>query len=427
MRMKTYLADPVPFKMDQKLYREGHRDAAYVMNNPEAYLDEKYNENESKYLNEFKTIKDKLVQILEDSKYPEVNMKEYESLDSQLQTITPLQLGGLIANLSDEGFIQQYNINKPDVDEIFSLAQIFLEKVSDEYMPLPNAMDFLASENSDRQLATGSGKKINYLPTKQLSLKVPIETVKQNGEFSEREINMFEETIKWEINKSYIYKNDIAVLEIIARNNWERPIYFATSVPHENFCGLKKYFRLEGFAYRLVPYNDTITGESINTDVMYNNLMDRFSWGRANAEDVYLDNLNIRNFNIMEIRKTFVMLANELIFENKNKKALEVLDKCIKILPHEKMQYDMTNTNIAAAYYVLNQNSKADDIISVMIKGYEQELIYFDSFDGKKLENVISLKFNVLEDLKKIEKLTEYHQRNDLNMKIGKLVSVHKF
>ena len=69
------------------------------------------------------------------------------------------------------------------------------------------------------------------------------------------------------------------VLDMLAYNNWERPIYFAITVGSDNFMGLEKYFQLEGLSYRLVPYKavspDGQTGE-VNVDKMYDNLINKF-------------------------------------------------------------------------------------------------------------------------------------------------------
>ena len=43
------------------------------------------------------------------------------------------------------------------------------------------------------------------------------------------------------------------LLDLLATNNWERPVYFAITVGRENYLGLEEYFQLEGLAFRVVP------------------------------------------------------------------------------------------------------------------------------------------------------------------------------
>ena len=97
------------------------------------------------------------------------------------------------------------------------------------------------------------------------------------------------------------------VLDMLAHNDWERPIYFAITVGQDNFMGLEKYFQLEGLTYRLVPYEATSpdgqTGE-VNVDIMYDNLMNKFTWGGLNNPDVYLDETNTRM--VMNFRNNYI-------------------------------------------------------------------------------------------------------------------------
>ena len=87
------------------------------------------------------------------------------------------------------------------------------------------------------------------------------------------------------------------VLDILANFNWERPIYFATTVGQDNFMGLEKYFQLEGLTYRLVPYiaqsPDRQPGV-VHTEKMYQRLTKDFVWGGYNNPDTYFDETNTR-------------------------------------------------------------------------------------------------------------------------------------
>ncbi len=240
--------------MKQEQYREGNRDAIYITENPEVFLDEKYFVNEILFKDEFNILKEKLISVLNNSEYSRKNIGEFKKLKEALIKISPVEFAGIVANLSDKDFISKYKPNTVSVNDLSSQVQEFLTKISKKYLPLQNAMDFVASEESNTKLQANDGDEINYLPSKNLSLNVPWPKVANMGTYTAKELSKFEKNMKWTINKTYLFKNDMAVLEMIARNNWKRPIYFATSVPYQNYYGLQKYFRLEGFAYKLVPY-----------------------------------------------------------------------------------------------------------------------------------------------------------------------------
>ena len=81
-----------------------------------------------------------------------------------------------------------------------------------------------------------------------------------------------------------VQKDDLMILDLLAHNNWKRPVYFAVSTGPEAYIGLEKYFQLKDLLSRLVTcerLDETSEGETgrIDTDIMYNNMMNKFKWG----------------------------------------------------------------------------------------------------------------------------------------------------
>ncbi len=417
MKTKSYDAKAVPFSMKHDDYREGNRDAIYVTENPQVFIDEKYEVSKIKYKKDFDFLKEKLKIIINSSNYPNLNEKEYSGLIDALSEISPTEFGGIINNLSNSKFINKYKINGNLVEDLKELTQKFLTKISENYLPLNNAMDFVASNNKETKLQ-GYGDEINYLPSKKLSLYVPWPKVANSGSYTAKELSKFEKNIKWTLNKSYIYKNDMAVLEIIARNNWERPIYFATSVPSKNYYGLQKYFRLEGFAYRLVPYKSDGQIGYVNSDIMYENLINKFVWGRIKEDDVFVDNFILRNIRVMRVRETYSNLASVLISENKKDKAVKVLDYIVEILPENQVPYDGSMSEIVDNYLKLSQKEKAHKILDVIIKDYSEKMIYYNSFE----KEIYAEKADLLNDINLLLSVTEKHTDKEYSEKLKSVV-----
>lgn len=81
-------------------------------------------------------------------------------------------------------------------------------------------------------------------------------------------------------------KDDLAVLDIIASNIYERPIYFATTANPDKLIGLNNYSQLEGMATRIVPILSTPDGRfgsygagRVAGDIIYDNVIKKFQWG----------------------------------------------------------------------------------------------------------------------------------------------------
>ncbi len=253
-----------------------------------------------------------------------------------------------------------------------------------EFIDLKRVLEFIASDSPKAKLQAQDAE-YNYSPTRRFKIEVDSAEIVENKVIPPADISRISKEIKWELNREYIGKSELMILDLLANNNWERPIYFAGSIGVENFMGLQKYFRLEGFAYRFVPIE---TEESelgygeVNTDILYKNLMEKFSWGRMFEDDVYIDEYNRRNVSIMEIHNVFARLANKLIEEQKKDKAIKVLDKCVKILPNDKFPFDDNMIPIIEGYYKLADFEKGNKVASVLAKNCLEQLEYYIGSKG---------------------------------------------
>ena len=315
-------------------------------------------------------------------------------------------------------------MNKTDVDNFYSEIKTFLDTLSNDYLPLNFAMDFIASDRVNTQLKSEDGESINYLPSKKLSLKVPWPDAAKTGKYNIKELSLFEKYLKWKLNKTYIYKNNMAVLEIIARNNWKRPIYFATSVPTDSYNGLGDYLRLEGFALQLVPYK-TDNETYINSNILYDMLMNKGKWGNINKKAVNVDNYVQRTVRILNIRGTFSSLANQLLKEGKKEKAIKVLDRCIDIMPDYNFTYSYDMFDIAEAYYKAGEFEKADKIIKIIYKNSEQYLKYYAGFSDRFKDQIIQDKSQTLAIANQFAELARKYKQTELAEKLSSLVNLY--
>ena len=138
-------------------------------------------------------------------------------------------------------------------------------------------------------------QKIDFIPTRRFIIPVDSAKVVKNGTVPARKmLPKLRSQMKWELESSrnYITKNHLMILDLLATNNWERPIYYAITVSEDNYLNLDNYFQMEGLAYRIVPFasqGDMFGRGGINTDVMYDNMVNKFRWGGVDNPNVYLD------------------------------------------------------------------------------------------------------------------------------------------
>ncbi|MCB0819123.1 MAG: DUF2723 domain-containing protein [Bacteroidetes bacterium] len=248
------------------------------------------------------------------------------------------------------------------------------------YQNIREMMDFVASDNPAQKLKY-SGRDFDYFPSNKFSIPVDSAQVLANGTVPPELASRIVKTVNFEIDRNYILKSELMILDLLATNNWERPIYFAITVGDDSYLGLEDYFQLEGLAYRLIPVkNPKGRGDNygrINTDKMYDNIMNKFRWGGLDTSEVYMDENNIRM--TMNLRSNFDRLAEALIAENKKDSALKVLDKSFVVLPEKNVPYNFFVVQLAEDYYKAGETAKPDSIIKHYADIVEQELDYYFS------------------------------------------------
>lgn len=193
---------------------------------------------------------------------------------------------------------------------------------------------------------------------------------------------------------------------------------------------LQDYFQLEGFAYRLVPIKSTSSPQTlefgrVESDLMYDNLMNNFKWGGMNNPEVYLDETNTRM--MTNIRNNFNRLASTLIDEGKNDSAIAVIDRCNELLPNEIIPYEYFAMNLAGSYIKAGATEKGVKMLEKAFDGFNDELSYYLSMEPQhKLSGGISeeIQRNMFY-LQNVERTARTSGQTELATKVGEALQAH--
>lgn len=251
---------------------------------------------------------------------------------------------------------------------------------ADRYIDLKQIISFIGDDKAAQ--LTSSGERMNYYPTKKMQIPVDSLKVIANGTVQPEDMGLIVPQLTFELKKNSLLKNDLAVLDIIASNNWERPVYFAISVERGAYMGLEKYFQLEGLAYRLVPIEAKSEGNSpylgrVQTKIMADNLLNKFSFGNLEKPDVYANN-DMRRM-LYNFRNNYVRLADAFIEEGKPEKAKEVLDRSLEFIPERTVPFDLYAYSMVASYYDVKDYEKGNEIIDKITDRLIEDLNYYKS------------------------------------------------
>jgi hypothetical protein len=185
--------------------------------------------------------------------------------------------------------------------------------------------------------------------------------------------------------KSALYKGDLMMLEIIDRCNWTRPIYVATTVGSENYMNLGDNFIQEGLANRITPFTTKDTGlKDFDTEKTFENVTKRYKYGNVSQKGIYLDETVMRM--CYTHRRLLAELALNLVNEEKNDKAKQVLELSEKEIPTYNVPADFASgsLDIVRAYNAIGQKDKAKDMLEQLWKKSTQYMQWYCSLDGMR-------------------------------------------
>jgi hypothetical protein len=279
---------------------------------------------------------------------------------------------------------------------------------------LRSIIDFIADDTPRTRIRAGRRME-DYIPTKHFRLPVDSARVMATGTVAPEDAHLIVPAIEWTIDDFGLYKSHMMVLDFLSVNNWERPVYFATTTGMDSYIGLQDYFQLEGMAYRLVPIKsgreDGQTGR-INTRILYDNLMNKFVYENLNDPRVYLGEDHRRL--TVSYRNIFQRLGSALARENRIDSAIAVLDKAMEIMPEESVPYNHFSLFIAEAYYEAGAMEKGNAIISRMIDLFEEDLRHYFSFTGRRANLLENRKQDALAIIQRMFFIASQNQQEEL-------------
>ncbi len=259
------------------------------------------------------------------------------------------------------------------------------QRIKREWIGLKEGVDFIADDNPATKLQQAGNAA--YLPKKIIKFKVDKEAVIRNKVVREQDYDNILDTITIDLsNKNYLSKDEMMILDLLATNDWERPIYWAITVGRDKYMNLENYFQVEGFGYRFVPLrgetsSDRMSFGTVATNLMYDNLMNKFKYGNVNDPDVYLDENNMRM--LTNIRNSFNRLAAGLVAEGKKDSAIQVIDRAFELIPYSVVPFEYFSLQLAANYYAAGTSAKGKNILNEALNVFNDELGYFLSLGPK--------------------------------------------
>lgn len=299
-------------------------------------------------------------------------------------------------------------------------AILFQERIKSS-VELSEAMKFLGSDDVRTKVKVTSGAMMDFLPSREFHITVDKQKVLETGTVKPENEQLIADRVTFRIGKNFLSKSEMAILNMIAANNWERPIYIDHSLVFTGNIFFLDWLQFEGLAYRFVPIKTPKKGMiagRIDSDILYDNVMNKFIWGNVNDPDIHIDEYNRKEINIMQARLMFTRLAQTLVNEDKNEKAVEVIDRMFEIFPDEVVPLTYDSFSAVEIYYRAGANEKANEIIRILAKNSFEMLGYYTSLPGKFASAVKAEQNRQISHLRNMTIITRNYKQEELNKEI---------
>lgn len=278
-------------------------------------------------------------------------------------------------------------------------------------------INFIASDDSRTIIEMDNGQKIHFYPTNKVRIPIDKNVIIQNRVVNPAQNDSIVPYIDIEIKGQALYKNRLMMLDVLANNNWKRPIYFTGgSFGDDDYLWMKDYLQLDGMVYKLVPIRTAIPKDGspldmgqIDSEKMYNIVM-KWDWGNGELSTIYHDPETRKNS--ISYRTNLARLMEQLVNERKLDKAKKIIDLAMTKMPLEYYGYYSLIDPFAGGYYEIGEKQKARQLLEKLMTKYKENLTFYRGLRESEQSNLV---IDIITDIERYRGLLEVMKdRGDL-------------
>lgn len=223
----------------------------------------------------------------------------------------------------------------------------------------------------------------NVVPTRDIVLQIDVEHVRKLGIVPAKLEQLIVSEMHFKLKSNGLEVKDLALLDILATANWERPVYVTPTALQQFEIDLNPYVVREGNTYRILPVlNPNPQDELVNTKVAYENMMNKFQFRGLDDPTIYYTE-DYRQA-VQNHRNNFNSLARGLVIEGEIEKAKEVLQRNFDVMPDESVRYDVTGLETVRLLFAVAENQKAIEVADTLKDRAVELLDYYASKKARR-------------------------------------------
>ncbi|MDR1371516.1 MAG: DUF2723 domain-containing protein [Dysgonamonadaceae bacterium] len=293
----------------------------------------------------------------------------------------------------------------------------YILPVTDEPWDVARALARVKSDDKRTKRIPNYSVEIDNIPTEMLTLPINRQAVIESGTVKPENADKIVDTMFIDLgeikdtsgrvvtgSKSHLGKEEMMVLDMLSNNrDWKRPFYYAITVSRDEYIRLDSYFRQDGVAYRIVPYLTDSSETRYDTDILWDNLMNKYRWGNLEQKGLYVDENTARL--AKTFRTQFGTLGKRLIEDGKPEKAIEAMDYALKSIPSHNVPLDyMSVGEIAKTYLLAGDTEKAKAVYDELTESTIRELDWYSRLSRRKYASAMRDVYQAMYTLERLIK-----------------------
>ncbi len=282
---------------------------------------------------------------------------------------------------------------KPEAIRGYKRNQIPIQK-SDKEMSAFDLLKYIGEEHPVP--ASGGYTFESVAPTSKVYIPVDRAKAIASGIVSEQDSIV--DKISFTLPGSYMIKDDLAVLDIIANNAMERPVYFAVTCRPEKLLGMDDYMQLEGLAVKIIPVKSQgerafglIGNGRVAGDKVVDRVTNKFKWGNFDKVQTFVN----KSYQPSIQTTQFVILRTAMDLNKKGDKenAVKILDKNFEAFPNFNFPYNAQTMYFLDAYMQAGAYEKSKKHIAILADNLAENLKFYNSLSTFDRDNTFRQDF----------------------------------
>lgn len=261
----------------------------------------------------------------------------------------------------------------------------------DQEWPADRFLQFIGERHP---LRSAGGRELDsHFPTRNIYLPVNKQEVLSKGIVGQSDTARIVNRIPIKLpTKEYLIKDELAILDVVISNIWERPVYFAVTCRQDKLFGLDDYMQLEGLGLRVIPVRSQsdpaygiIGNGRVHPQKVYDNVMNKFRWGNFDKEELFVDKSyapSVQSHQLAIRRAAF-----EFLRRDQKDKAIDLIDKYFEAFPHKNFPYDYRAFYMIGVYLQAEEYEKAKPHLEILANETAEHLKFYFSLDPVDLES----------------------------------------